>query len=356
MKNKKRLIVFLICFLLVYLLKDKISLYFESTNYVDSNSKTTIVTPVLDHKIIPDKNLIYCSTFQMAWNSLYKDVIKETIEIEDKPWYVDKLNELVLAPPLISNDAYIAVAGLGKDNINEIIKHKLKEKFDLTPRNIKLNPYIGSNDLVIFSYLRKILKFDKPYGTFFHNIKFNNLVTKVKAFGFKQLKGSSEIKQQFKILYLKDSGFIIELLSNSNTDNLIISTFEPEETMLKTFENIQSHIIDNKKNFSTNTRVESLSIPKINFDIETSFVDFNNKKINNKGFENLVFNTGIQKILFKLDEKGARLESFTYFNYVTSSGPIFLEINGPFVLILKNTKSNLPYFMAYFGNDELLEK
>ncbi|HEX9062024.1 MAG TPA: hypothetical protein VF941_17750, partial [Clostridia bacterium] len=37
--------------------------------------KETVVTPVLEEKIA-DKNILYCSTFQMAWNELKNGIVK----------------------------------------------------------------------------------------------------------------------------------------------------------------------------------------------------------------------------------------------------------------------------------------
>ncbi len=47
-----------------------------------SNYKNTIFTPVLDCDIVEGKNIIYCSTFQKAWDEItaYEG---ETIEVKD---------------------------------------------------------------------------------------------------------------------------------------------------------------------------------------------------------------------------------------------------------------------------------
>ena len=184
-KHKKLAIIFIFFFFLVFLLWNKITLYIETVNIINTqNNASTMVTPVLDTKIEPDKNLIYCSTAQMAWNSLHNDIIKETIEIENQPWYVDKLNALVNLPPQITQDAYVALAGFGKDNIIERIKSELTKKFNAVP-NIQF-PRIGSNDIFAFSYLKKVLDFKEKFGTFYSDLTFNNKTATIKSFGFKK--------------------------------------------------------------------------------------------------------------------------------------------------------------------------
>ena len=42
--------------------------------------KRTLITPHMEEPIVPGKNLIYCSTFQIAWNELQENLIKEAKE------------------------------------------------------------------------------------------------------------------------------------------------------------------------------------------------------------------------------------------------------------------------------------
>jgi len=42
----------------------------------------TIITPVIDTKIEAGKSLMFCSTFQMAWNKLCKDIACEPLKLK----------------------------------------------------------------------------------------------------------------------------------------------------------------------------------------------------------------------------------------------------------------------------------
>lgn len=360
-KIKITFILFIFLVFLIYIFWNKLTLYIESVNIIDTNKvSTTKVTPVLDAKIELNNNLIYCSTAQMAWNSLHDDIIKETIEIENQPWYVDKLNALVNLPPQISQDAYIALAGFGKDNIIERTKSELLKKFNKVP-NIQF-PRLNNNDIFAFSYLKKILDFKEKFGTFYSDITFNNKSTTVKSFGFKDSSNDNKLlKKQINLLFYSNNDFIIELLTTSTTDSIVLSTIKPESTLLETYDKINI-LVNNSDNLlkSKNIKgvdfVNTLVIPKINFNIDHTFKELTGKQIKNLNFKNQYITEAIQCIKFKLNEKGARLESFTMFLTEGSSSRLNLEVKGPFTLFFKSKNAVYPYFMAYFGNDELLER
>jgi len=355
--NKKIIYLAIIVIVIIIVFWNKINLYIETVNVVDTKTTDkTIVTPVLDTVFDPNKNIIYCSTFQMAWNSLYSDVIKETIEIENKPWYLDKLNELVNLPPQISSDAYVSLAGFGKDNIIEKINNELKNKFNAVPGIIEF-PDIEKDDILTFSYLKKVLDFKEKFGTFYSDIRFNDKTTKVKSFGFEQVSSTDNdhgLKSQIKLLYYCEEDFIIELITTSPYDSIILSTIKPKNTLLSTYNNIKTLINGSSEHESK--LIYTLVVPKINFDIEQHYNDSVNKHFKNKNFEHFFIKDNIQRIIFKLNENGARLESFSIISVCGSGTPFILRVAGPFTLFFKNKDSIYPYFMAYFGNDELLEK
>ena len=90
----------------------------------------TIITPYLQDKIIAGKNQIFCSTFQIAWDILSDEIIKEPLQLTGHPPMEQMLNERLTGAKDISENDYIAMAGLNKDGIIENIKKALKAKFN----------------------------------------------------------------------------------------------------------------------------------------------------------------------------------------------------------------------------------
>jgi len=337
--------------------------------------KSTQITPALECKFDQTKNIIYCSTFQMAWNCLGNDIIKETIEISNPPDYINFINAHIKEKPNVSKDSYIAMAGYVKDDIIKKIDEKLLQ-FKDSLKNLNLSfDKCEPNDIISFSYLFKNLTFE----TKFEKIVIRNFNNKsdVKGFGINYFAPeiSNNLKKQFMLLYCQSpynslpEGFILKLITNSDSDELIISTLKSEDNLLNTFRKIDD-IINRKydkylsrkdsnifpENYDTFWEHGSvLSIPKINFNILHSYTEFTNKKILNKKFTNHKIVDSLQYIYFDLSEKGAKLKSYSAF--MTCSGiPKKYIVNGPFIIYLKNKTSTYPYFMAYICNDEILVK
>ena len=50
-----------------------------------ANLKQTVVMPHIEAEIPEGKSVIYCSTFQLAWNELINNVIEKDVEVENGP-------------------------------------------------------------------------------------------------------------------------------------------------------------------------------------------------------------------------------------------------------------------------------
>ena len=356
-------VIFILITIFIYLYLDKITINIEKINIINTKlNPSTVITPVLDSKIYSNENIIYCSTAQLAWNSLYNDLLKETIEIENQPWYVNKLNDMIKIPQQISNDSYIALAGSGKDKIIDKIKTELTQKF---PQTLNFEfPKISDNHIIAFAYLIKNLNFKEKFDTFYSDMTFNNISRPIKSFGFINIisnKDNNSIKSQVKLLHFqKDNNFIIELITKSSADSILLSTIKPESTLLESYNHITSLINQSNKSLNqfndSSDFIKTLKIPKINFSVKHEFIELKGKNFKNIKFKEYRFIDAFQYIKFKLNESGAQLESYSKFGTQGNSAISALEVNGPFTLIIKSKNSLQPYFMAYFGNDDLLER
>jgi|GEM_PF-5586848 len=210
----------------------------------DSSDSNITVTPVLDTKIDKKKNMIFCSTMQMAWNELTK-VNEKPIEISNQSEYVSKLNILTDQLPLLSEDAYFIMSGLADNLTYHKIKDALKNKFGkiLPASELDIKLKIDPGNVYAFSFLLKILIFKKEFKKIDrHLFKFNGKKSYVKAFGFSP--GSSEKEELIKqcdVYYDKKNSsvsndfFVIKIKTKSDSDEIVISNFNPEETLEKTY-------------------------------------------------------------------------------------------------------------------------
>ena len=339
----------------------------------------TSFSPVLDAKIVQGKNFIYCSTFQLAWKYLCSQIIGGPVKMEGDPENAEKLNVLIGDDPVVSDDAYFALAGFGRDAIASGVNDGLKAKFGSRAPTVALS--VGADEILAFAYLFKNLEFKKEFETIKSPIEFtgaNGKKTKIASFGIdcfsEHDKDQKKMSRQLEISYYDhQKGFIIRLSSKSASDEIVISTVPPRGTLKETFENIAVLIkngspadageLDNPD--KTICDRESFRMPKIDFNILHFFTEVQNHKILNetpalKDGKSYIIGSAAQSVRFRLCEKGALLESLAFGNVFPTAVPKYhprdLTVKGPFFVYLKDISKPYPYFMMYVDNDELLIK
>lgn len=314
----------------------------------------------MEEKITSDKNLIYCSTFQLAWNELKDKIIKDNIYFLDEPEMVKYLNKSLSTKKDLSEESFVALAGFAKDDILKKINAELKQKFgsEAPVVNDKLD---YPDDIMAYSFLLKDLQFEKPFEDLKGKLNFEN--TKVKSFGINKYEEKhKEMGEQVDILFYNDKTtsskeFAVNLKSKNSSDEIILALVSPADTILKTYEYIQKNIQSTsiqKLNFS-----DKLIIPKFDFNIKHSYNQLLNKPLKNKGFEDYSIIKATQETQFKLNEKGAKLKSEAKI-IATKSAPVQssknLVFDKPFMLYMKEKDAQYPYFIMWVDNPEILVK
>ena len=344
-----------LCFLFLTLFISNYS-FTEAAESIDADSlQQTTVTSYLQKKITNGKNLIFCSTMQLAWNALCDDIIKAPLELSGTPEIQTMLNERLTGKEDIAPDAYVAMAGFNRDGIVKKINDALLNKFD--KKNGCGITLMSPEDILAYAYLFKKLEFKNKFEDLNDNPVFFKNETKVKTFGIKQY--SYEIAKQVKILhYNNDDDFILKLESKSQNDEIILAKIEPKETLLSTVDYVFEQI-KNKKTIAIE-KGDILKIPKFDFDIFKKYSELINRDFLNKNFEGYFISDAFQGIKFKLDEKGVILESYAAIrgekSMPYSPGTKRLIFDKPFLFCLKEKTGKYPYFVMWIDNAELMLK
>ena len=340
-------------------------------NEVTSNKlKATRITPIFDEKINTNENLIFCSTFQMVWNEMCNKYAIGTLEIEDAPKFVEKLNHLYKQTNLLDENSCITMSGFGGEGIIQKINEAVNKKFGFLPEDElppKFDDKLGSNEIIAFSYLYKKLEYPEAFETMEPlHMDNNNNNFYADAFGIKSSYGKENLFKQIKVFYFNDEndeadrplGAIVRLNTKSESDEIIISTIPASSTLHDSYNKI-SNLINQNLNwtFPSTLELTLVSIPKLNFNILHEYDELLGKKILNKTFEkymgNCFISKAIQKISFCLDEKGAKIVSYATLEF---RGGYYasIRIKCPFIIYLKDKNKDSPYFMAYVNNQEVL--
>jgi hypothetical protein len=106
---------------------------------------------------------------------------------------------------------------------------------------------------------------------------------------------------------------------------------------------------------------ETLSVPKVDFDLTHHFKEMERQDILNQGWDNWFIESAEQQIKFRLDETGAVLRSRVHlFGALKEEAPApaaeprKFVFDKPFLICLKQKKGRLPYFFMWVNNPELM--
>jgi len=318
--------------------------------------KSTIVTPHLECPIEDGKNVLWCSTFQLAWNEGCA-LIGEDIHLEEEPPMVPILNKKTATKKDLDEASYVAMAGFVKDGINEKIKEALLGKFGEDVRTPLADTRVPGEDLVQYAFLMKDLRFAVPFEPLHHGeLKFRG--TPVRAFGLTEPTGrASQIASQV-ILHDEPEGgvnreCIVELKTKSEDDRLILAMVKPKPTLRKTIAAVRERM--EKARARTAEAYTHVMVPKLNFDLLKEYRELLNKRLRVKNAEvnGWPIIMASQTIRFQLSEHGARLRSEAEVaeSAPDPAPPIF---NKPFLILLMRRDAKAPYFALWVDNIELL--
>lgn len=327
--------------------------------------KSTTITAQMEESIKSGRNLIFCSTFQLAWNELTGKIIKGDLHMVKEPPLVAILNKMrkIITGKDLSEKSYLAMVGFGRDNIVGKINQALTRKFGKEAWLVKEK--LNLDDILAYSFLMKNLKFkvmfdDSPAGMSFRPETGAGMV---KAFGIKSFDAKDEkmqkLSKQVDVLYY-DGGkgeFAVRLNSESDGDELVLARINPGENLMKTYQKAAGLSVNKAGKLVQN---DILWIPEINFFIEHSYQELLNKKLLNKGFGDYFISKALQTTKFKLDKTGAYLKSKAVI-VVTRSAARPRNVrrfifNQPFLLYMKEKNAKNPYFVMWIDNPEVLVK
>ncbi|MEA1973098.1 MAG: hypothetical protein U9N34_07395, partial [Candidatus Cloacimonadota bacterium] len=279
-------------------------------SFLFSEETNTIITPVLDTKIEKGKNLIFCGTFQLAWDELNQEITPDDIKLEGNPSLVEKLNNGLFSKKSISDKNHVAFAGKAtKENLDKLFQKLSKFLKPEEYPNFPLEP----SSYFAYSYLTKQLPFKEAFETDL-NIEFQNqnISSIVEGFGISNYHSNNSkdtfLSSQLRILdYNNDDDYIIQLISEDSDDELILAKTEPKTSLFKTIRAVQKRI-DNGNSSSIKSN-EILKIPIIDLEVKHLFKELLEKNFENNNFKQYSIEKALQSIDFRLDEKGASLTS-----------------------------------------------
>ncbi len=277
--------------------------------------KNTVIIPALELPILPHQNIIWCSSFQLAWNKV-------------APIHVDNLEDIT----------------------GFLNQSKVSEQ-DLESSSYYINATFSSPDrLILDAFLKADLRFEHPFQDLRSGMEFidsGGNRNKVKGFGIPhdQSHTMGMAPLQVAVLYRDDhrDEFILDLSSRTRPYQLIVAKIALLESLADTISEL-NNLISKDSSRGMLMPGNSLSVPNMEFHIQHNF----------RELESGLIVKASQRVKFKLDRLGAELESHAELILIGVGSGEF-DLDRPFLIIMKKRGCQRPFLAAWVDNAELLK-
>jgi hypothetical protein len=327
------------------------------------------VVPCPTLPIVPGRNLVYCATFELAWENARRDLGRGPggrIELDGAPEMAEILNGHSFDRRNLSDDAYVAYAGAGTEAARDQIRGEIESKFaGVVPR--LLNEISGDRRVLVYAYLLKTLPFETAFDSIEKPLMFHaeGGLTAVAGFGFEKLDDVNArgkyLQSQVAILdYISNEDFVIRLSPFGARDEIVLAKVAPLATLEETIADAQRRISnpDPRHTVRKILRTEPLIVPKLALGVERQFSELMGRDVIGT---DMFVGLAAQTIRFRLDENGAVLESEAavigddFGPEMTRPGERKFIFDRPFLVYLIEREASQPYFAMWVANPEVME-
>ncbi len=348
---------------------------------VDSkNLKRTAVVATADWPLPEHKNVIWCSTIQMAWDRLKGDVIGEPIRIPGVEETTNRLNQTRFPVADVEPESYYAAAGLVSDGIIEQVQREMRSRFpsESIPtfdEKYKILPLA----FLAYSYLNVDIGFEYPYyryGSAFDFQDSNGVRIGVTAFCAQASLPDANlprVREQVEILYYEyadnpeQTEFAVDLCKHTRPYQIVLACMPQPSNLDSGTRAVLRKMTEfrNDPNCSalcTLRPIDHLIVPDVLYKLTHHFDELTGRPLGNEKWTQHFIFEAMQQIDFTLSRTGVVLKSEARFGGAGSAPrriqePRRLYFNRPFLILVKKRQPDAaPFFIMWVDNAELMKR
>lgn len=315
------------------------------------NHHGTVVRPVLDEPLPRGKNVLWCATFQIAWDAASRH-FGRPLRLQPACKLVDSLNRSPFNSKWIDGESIFCASGTVGEGVLDRIDQGAHAKKTRSKLLGNLRKISQSDDLVFYALLTKNLEFENPFGKLG---KWNVGKRAVPWFGFtpKQQNTGTLLKQVGVHHYAAKNNFVIELKSKQTGDQLLLAKLpEAPATAADASRAALKHLRADPSDAKWD---DLLAVPNVVVDEKVSFCELEGRTVLGTG---RFVRSAMQTIDFRMDEKGVKLRSEAAISLGCSASmrvdPRLMILDPPFAIVMKRKNAPQPYFVAWIANADLL--
>ena len=322
----------------------------HENNLADSISYP--IAAILDTPIENNSTIVYTAAFQMAWNELTEKVLNGPVNYNTPNPIADILNQKQLTQADLPPESCIAVA----NRSDRVAQRKFKQRLDeFFPEN-QLKLPAASPGLGTYAFLKYAVDFPQSFDPFHDDCLLfpdHEGYARLRCFGIENIsEEDAKEKDWIRIHdYQNFKNFIVSFETKEKEDEFVCAVIPQPKTLLEGFRQINKRIRDS--NAQRMCEGESIRMPNVNLDMRC---EYNGPLTQNA--TNLAQPRMLHQAFFKLNRHGAKFTAFADITDYNGAEPTERDLlfNKPFLMYLKRKSANLPYFVAWIGTPEFLEK
>lgn len=340
-----------------------------------ANAAQTAIVPTLDTPMPRGKNVIWCASFQLAWQEMSQKVMGEPQRVANAQVVCDRLNAINLPASDLPADSCYVAAGKGSEGIMQTVQSEMQRRF---PSVKPALPEVAPDELLAYAYLKADVGFNVPYCVREGGEVFTDSAgrkTKVSAFGFLRVDEhevtdtNSKLAAQVRVLYETpanpDTGerpkfeFVMDLDYNSDPNQVLVARIEHKESLAETLKHLKSLCdqYETKESPQQPNPDEVLFVPNVFYRIDHHFAELEgaDKVLLNGKYKGYWIKRAWQTVEFKLDRSGASVASEAG-ELAASAPPRDFTCDRPFLIVMQKRGAPNPFFVMWVDNAELLCK
>jgi hypothetical protein len=354
---------------------------------IDSNDlKQTSIIATLDSPLPEYQNVIWCSTFQMAWDILKLYIIGEPVEVIGAEELAGRLNAAEFSDKDIENESYFATAGLLGEGIIEEIQDEMEQLFPSEPAPVfdDING-LPLETIIAYSYLNADIQFEYPFYISNYEFDFqdsNGTVSKVKSFcTLSDADSTDSVRDQVDILYYQpgdqeiEAEFAVDLCKYTNPYQVVLACVPQQENLGKTVDLVERKISEfmQDPNYEQMRKLkpairggrfgeqpaDSLIVPDMFYKLTHHFAELEGKVIGNQPWldQGYIMGKAMQITDFALGRTGRVLKLDEDIVVTSATSVRRFDFNKPFLIYIKKRgPSASPFFVMWVDNAELMQE
>lgn len=378
MKKKTIIRIFVILFLVIltvlyifcYKMKNFSFWDWWNSNFI--SDENLHILPSIDDNITA--NSMRCWTFQLVWNDMINELIKQDVVFQPQLQTVENLNKQTFSKKYLSENSYFAKFWLLTLDLKDEIENGIKEKFDETsdildqldwsnvPQSDDYYNFLNEKEYLFYTMLRKIFNFEKAFDQL-NKWLFDNKYNDIEYFWI-QSSSSKDLYDQVYIYYYDSEDSFAVALKTKEWEDIVLARWTQWNSFMEIFDNILKKW-QKYKGEHYFTKYDYLKVPNLKFKTLTEFEDLENQQFYAANWDVCNIKKALQTIEFELDKSWWYIKSEAVIvtqdfgalpGYEFEHENRYFYFDKPFVMFWKESDKDLPYFATQISNITLFQE